>query len=257
MREKVIEVNHLKTAYGNRIIHDGISFEVYKGESFAILGGSGSGKSTLLSNMIMLNTPIEGEIKIFGENICGLDILERNKILNRCGVLFQFGALFSSLNVLENVGIMLEEYSNYPKDVIVEVSKMWLDRVGLDKRAFNLFPYELSGGMKKRVGLARAMVLNPEILFLDEPTSGLDPLSAGNFDDLILELKETNPFSVVIVTHDLDTIKDMVDRFILLKNGRIDFKGDLKSFAQEARKNGISKDNLFNSTRGERFWKDA
>lgn len=256
-KEKVIEVKNLVTAYGDSIIHNDISFEVYKGENFAILGGSGSGKSTLLSNMLMLNTPVSGEIKIFGENIFSLDVLERSRILNRCGVLFQFGALFSSLSVLENVGIMLEEYSNYPKNVIVEVSKMWLDRVGLNRKAFDLYPYELSGGMKKRVGLARAMILNPEILFLDEPTSGLDPLSAGKFDDLILELKETNPFSVVIVTHDLDTIKDIGDRFILLKDGKIDFKGDLKSFAKQARQKGISKDNLFNSTRGERFWKDA
>ncbi|RDU71600.1 ABC transporter ATP-binding protein [Helicobacter anseris] len=257
MKEKIIEVKNLVSAYGNTIIHKSISFEVFRGENFAILGGSGSGKSTLLSNMIMLNKPVSGEIKIFGEDICKLTLLERNRILNRCGVLFQFGALFSSLNVLENVGIMLEEYSNYPKSVITEISKMWLDRVGLDKRAFELYPYELSGGMKKRVGLARAMILNPEILFLDEPTSGLDPLSAGKFDDLILELKETNPFSVVIVTHDLDTIKDMVDRFILLRNGEIEFKGTLKEFSSYAKTNGISKDNLFNSTRGERFWKDA
>ncbi len=257
MREKVIEVKNLTTAYGDMIIHNSIDFEVYKGESFAILGGSGSGKSTLLANMIMLNQPISGEIKIFGQDICKLDLLDRSRILNRCGVLFQFGALFSSLSVLENVGIMLEEYSNYPKNVIKEVSKMWLDRVGLSRKAFNLYPYELSGGMKKRVGLARAMILNPEILFLDEPTSGLDPLSAGRFDDLILELKETNPFSVVIVTHDLDTIKDMVDRFILLKDGGIEFKGTLKEFSEQVARNGICKDNLFNSTRGERFWKDA
>lgn len=257
MKEKIIEVNHLVTAYGNTIIHDDISFNVYKNETFAILGGSGSGKSTLLSALIMLNQPRSGEIKIFNENIFKMNLLERSNLIKRCGVLFQFGALFSSLNVLENVSIMLEEYSNYPKKTITEISKMWLNRVGLSPKTYHLYPYELSGGMKKRVGLARAMVLNPEILFLDEPTSGLDPLSAGKFDELIAELKATNPFSVVIITHDLDTIKDIVDRFILLKESKINFEGTLNEFSQFVALNGIDKDNLFNSTRGERFWKDA
>ena len=217
----LIEVRHLTTAYEDNIIHDDISFDVRKNEVFGILGGSGSGKSTLLNNLIMLQTPKSGSIKIFGSDVGYLSLLERNAIAKRCGVLFQFGALFSNLTVLENVGLMLEEYSSYPKSVIVEISKMWLERVGLSKKAYNLHPYELSGGMKKRVGLARAMVLDPEILFLDEPTSGLDPLSAGKFDDLILEIKESNGFSVVLITHDLDTIHDIVDRFILLKGAKI------------------------------------
>ncbi len=253
----LIEVRHLVTAYGANIIHNDISFDVRKNEVFGILGGSGSGKSTLLNNLIMLQTPKSGSIKIFGSDVGRLSLLERNAIAKRCGVLFQFGALFSNLTVLENVGLMLEEYSCYPKSVITEISKMWLERVGLSKKAYNLHPYELSGGMKKRVGLARAMVLDPEILFLDEPTSGLDPLSAGKFDDLILEIKESNGFSVVLITHDLDTIHDIVDRFILLKGAKIEFQGSLKEFSAHSNKKGIDRDNLFNCTRGERFWKDA
>ncbi|MCE3037056.1 ATP-binding cassette domain-containing protein [Helicobacter sp. faydin-H20] len=257
MKKAVIEVNNLTTAYGDTIIHDNISFKIYEYETFAILGGSGSGKSTLLSALIMLNEPKSGEIKIFDQNIHQMNLLERTRLIQRCGVLFQFGALFSSLSVLENVGVMLEEYSNYPPKIITEISKMWLDRVGLGPKAYNLYPYELSGGMKKRVGLARAMVLNPEILFLDEPTSGLDPLSAERFDNLIAELKDSNPFSVVIITHDLDTIKNITDRFILLKEGKIGFEGNLQEFSYFARTNKLDKDNLFNSIRGEKFWKDA
>lgn len=255
--KNLIEVRHLVTAYGDYIVHDNISFDVKKNEVFGILGGSGSGKSTLLNNLIMLKTPKSGSIKIFNQDIMTLSRVERDSIAKRCGVLFQFGALFSNLTVLENVGLMLEEYSSYPKSVITEISKMWLDRVGLSKQAYHLYPYELSGGMKKRVGLARAMVLDPKILFLDEPTSGLDPLSAGKFDDLILEIKESNGFSVVLITHDLDTIHDIVDRFILLKGTKIEFNGNLKEFASHYNTTGFDKDNLFNCTRGERFWKDA
>lgn len=253
----IIQVKNLHNAYGNEIIHDGISFDVKSGEIFAILGGSGSGKSTLLRSMILLNRPSAGEINLFGYDIWNLQDKDRYKVLNRCGVLFQFGALYSSLNVLENVGIMLEEHSAYPQESIEEISKMWLDMAGLDKKTYYLYPYELSGGMKKRVGLARAMALGPEILFLDEPTSGLDPASAGKFDSLIMELKETLHLTIVMITHDLDSIKDVVDRFILLKDRHIDFEGNLDEFILEARQRGLPKDNLFNSKRGEKFWKDT
>ena len=253
----IIKVDHLTTAYGSKIIHQDISFEVKEGEIFGILGGSGSGKSTLLNNLIMLQKPKSGRIEIFGQDIMQLNLEQKKLLSKQCGILFQFGALFSSLTVLENVGILLEEYSHYPKNIIEEISKIWLDRVGLDKKVYYLYPYELSGGMKKRVALARAMVLSPKILFLDEPTSGLDPLSAEKFDNLIAELKETNHFSVVLITHDLDTIKNITDRFILLKDHKIDFDGNLKEFARLTKEVGISKDNLFNCSRGEKFWKDA
>ncbi|AFI05990.1 ABC transporter ATP-binding protein [Helicobacter cetorum] len=256
MSEILIEVKNIHNAFGSTIIHRGVSFNVYKGEVVAILGGSGSGKSTLLRSMILLNRPIKGEVLLFGEDIWKLKDEEQRKIFNRCGICFQFGALYSSLTVLENVGIMLEKYSPYSKNIIEEISKMWIEKVGLPTRAYHLYPYELSGGMKKRVGLARAMATNPEILFLDEPTSGLDPYSAGKFDELIMMLKESLQLTVVMITHDLDTVHDCVDRFIMLKDGLLEFNGNLEEFVKKAQSEGLDEGNLFNSTRGEKFWKD-
>lgn len=251
----IVKVKNLCNTYGDRIIHSKINFEVYPGEIFGILGSSGSGKSTLLASMLFLHRPKSGEIEMFGENIWKLCEHDLRKMLNRCGVLFQFGALYSSLSVLENVGIGLEEYSLYSKKSITEVSKMWLEMVGLDCKTWKLYPHELSGGMKKRVGLARAMALNPEILFLDEPTSGLDPLSAGKFDELILKLREMIGLTIIMITHDLDSIQDSADRFILLKNSQIGFEGNLKSFIHKIKQEGLHEDDLFSSKRGERFWK--
>ncbi|WP_414735905.1 ABC transporter ATP-binding protein [Helicobacter heilmannii] len=255
MSNSLISVENIHTAYGDRIIHRGVSFSVDKGEVMAILGGSGSGKSTLLRSMILLNKPIKGTIKLFDTDIWKLKERERNKIFQRIGVLFQFGALYSSLTVLENVGAMLEEYSYYPQHNIIEIAKMWLERVGLNKSTYYLYPYELSGGMKKRVGLARAMATNPDILFLDEPTSGLDPYSADKFDDLIHSLKESLQLTVVMITHDLDSVKNTVDRFIMLKDGLIDFDGTLQDFVLHTHEHPLEEGNLFNSTRGEKFWK--
>ncbi|WP_104747466.1 ABC transporter ATP-binding protein [Helicobacter cetorum] len=253
--EILIEVKNIHNAFGSTIIHRGVSFNVHKGEVMAILGGSGSGKSTLLRSMILLNRPVKGEVLLFGEDIWKLKDEEQLRIFNRCGICFQFGALYSSLTVLENVGIMLEKYSSYSKKIIEEISKMWIEKVGLPTRAYHLYPYELSGGMKKRVGLARAMATNPEILFLDEPTSGLDPYSAGKFDELIMTLRESLQLTVVMITHDLDTVHDCVDRFIMLKDGLLEFNGDLEAFVKKAQTQGLDEGNLFNSTRGEKFWK--
>lgn len=228
----VIEVRDLITAYGDTVIHDGISFCVRTGEIFGILGSSGSGKSTLISTLFMLKKPNSGTIKILGHDISKISSKTREQILNRCGILFQFGALFNSLTVLENVGIMLEEYSHLPKNVIREICEIWLLRVGLEARSFSLYPHEISGGMRKRVALARALVLNPTIMFLDEPTSGLDPESSANFDKLMLDLKTVYDFSVVIITHDFKTIENMADRFIMLKRGKIVFDGDFALYNQ-------------------------
>lgn len=249
----IIQVRDLCTAYGDTLIHDNISFDIYQGEIFGILGGSGSGKSTLLRTMILLNRPKSGSVKIFGKDIWQLQ--DRHDLLTRCGVLFQFGALFSSLNVLENVGVLLEEYSNYPKSSITEVAKYLIERVGLTPSAYELYPHELSGGMKKRVGLARALALNPEVLFLDEPSSGLDPASAQKLDELICELQADMNMTIVMITHDLDSIRDATNRFLMLKNGKIEFLGNLKELKEQI--SNLSNDNLFFSKRGERLWKDA
>lgn len=247
----IISVNHLTTAYQGRIIHDNISFQVQKGEIFGILGGSGSGKSTLLRTLLMLNPIKDGEVRIFGEDIKKLSLHKQEILLRRCGVLFQFGALFSSMSVLENVGIMLQEYSSYPKRIIEENSKMWLSLVGLSQEVCSLYPYELSGGMKKRVALARALSLSPEILFLDEPTSGLDPASSEKFDELILKLREILGVTIVMVTHDLDSVRDCMDHFIVLENQKIVFDGNLSEMVHSQ-----NVGELFLSKRGKRVWKE-
>lgn len=249
----VIEVNNLYTQYGKTIIHNGISFSVKNGEIFGILGGSGSGKSTLLKNMLFLEKPKSGTIKFFGKDIWALREDKRDIILDRCGIMFQFGALFSSMNVLDNVGFLLTQKSQYTKSHIDNISKMWIDLVGLDSSVYEKFPYELSGGMKKRVALARALALSPDILFLDEPTSGLDVQSSERFDLLILKLRKTLNISIVMVTHDLDSIKDIVDRFILLQDKKIVFDGDLDSLRQ-IHNDGKFIAQIFSGKRGSRFW---
>jgi len=222
---EIIKVKNITTKFGQNVVHDNISFSVKEGEIFGILGGSGAGKTTLLREMIMLQKFQGGEIEIFGKNISKASNNEIQKIQERWGILFQFGALFSSLSVLENIELPLREYTTLPHFLIKSLAFSKLDMVGLPKNAANLYPSELSGGMKKRAGLARALALDPELLFLDEPTSGLDPSSARAFDDMIRELREILGFSVVVVTHDLDTIKSVLDRFILLHNKKIYFDG--------------------------------
>lgn len=249
----IISVRNLYTQYGDVIIHNGISFNVKKGEIFGILGGSGSGKSTLLRNMLFLSRPKSGVIEFFGHNIWALPESKRDRILNRCGVMFQFGALFSSMNVLDNIAFLLTQKTAYDKQTIYDISKMWLDMVGLSLDVALKYPYELSGGMKKRVALARALVLNPDILFLDEPTSGLDLQSSERFDRLIITLKEVLKITIVMVTHDLDSIKDSVDRLILLEDKSIIFEGTLQEL-YTLQCAGSTKAKIFSGKRGRRFW---
>lgn len=250
----LIEVRDLSTHYEGRLIHDRISLDVNEGEIYGILGGSGSGKSTLMRTMILLKIPSGGTIKIEGTDIWKLSPEESAKMRLNWGILFQFGALFSSLNVLENVSLLLKEYSHYPPDVIESIAMMWIHRVGLPSHAARLYPGELSGGMKKRAALARALVLSPNILFLDEPTSGLDPRSAERFDRLILELRDTLGITVVMVTHDLDTIMDAMDRFVILHKQKVLMEGTL----QELQSRDLPELREFYSTnRGGKLWKTA
>ncbi len=254
MNGDIIEVSGLSTHYGNTLIHDNIFFNVKRGEIFSILGGSGSGKTTLLHTLIFLHRPTNGEIKILDTDIWKLKDSKQYTIMQKIGVVFQFGALFSSLSVLENVTSLLEEYSHFPSHLYPEIAKFWLNNVGLDLSVCNKSVNELSGGMKKRVALARALCTEPEILFLDEPTSGLDPASACKFDDLIASLKEKFGVTIVMITHDLDSIKDVTDRFILLNEKKICFSGTLNEFAKEAN-NGLHNGSLFHSSRGYKYWK--
>ena len=221
----MIKVDNLYTSFGTKKVHNDISLEIKKGEIFGILGGSGSGKTVLLRQMIMLDEIQRGSIEVFGHDIKKLKTKQRDHIKRNWGVLFQFGALFSSVNVIDNIGIMLKENTKLPKDLINDIAYTKLKMVGLSSDVGKLYPEELSGGMKKRVAIARSLALDPQILFLDEPTSGLDPVSAKGFDNLILELRDMLDLTVVVITHELNTIKSVLDRFSIIYDSKLIMTG--------------------------------
>lgn len=224
----MVKVKNISTKFGDNVIHDNISLSIKKGEIYGVLGGSGSGKSTLLRQMVMLQPIQDGDIEVLGKSIKRISISEQFKLVQKWGMLFQFGALFSSLNVLENISIMLKEYTNLPKDLIDDIAFTKLKMVGLDSKVAYQMPSELSGGMKKRVALARSLVLDPKLLFLDEPTSGLDPASAKSFDKLIVDLRDMLDLTVVVITHDIDTIKTVLDRFSIIHEKKILLSGSFE-----------------------------
>ena len=219
--EPVVEVVEVCTRFGRNLVHDGISLRIDRGEVFAIVGGSGSGKSTLLREMAMLQRPTSGRVRLLGQEITGASEREYAGLRRRIGVLFQNGALFSGLTVLENVALPLREHTRLSRGMIDEIAAMKLALVGLGPEASILHPSQLSGGMRKRAALARAIVMDPEVLFLDEPTSGLDPRSADGFDELIMELKAALSPTIIIVTHDMDSLWRVADRVALLGRGRL------------------------------------
>lgn len=219
--ENVIEVKDVKIKLAGTMVHDGIDFAVKKGEIFAIVGRSGTGKSVLLREILMLQPPTSGSIKVFGKEVTTAAPSELAKIQRRWGVLFQQGALFSSLTTLENVAFPLKEYTQLSEEIIKELAMLRILTVGLSEDSGLKYPNELSGGMQKRAALARACVLEPELLFLDEPSTGLDPDSAAALDDLILNLQSTLGLTIVMVTHDLDSLWKVSDRVAFLGDGRI------------------------------------
>lgn len=224
----MIVCKDIVTTYDGKVIHEGANFHIKSGEIYGLLGGSGSGKTTLLKTMIFLKEPTSGSVKINGVDIWRATQEEQQNIKLQMGVMFQFGALFSNMSVLDNIGIMLREYSEFDPNDIDEIAKMWLIKVGLKPNAMTLYPSELSGGMKKRVALARALALSPKVLFLDEPNSGLDPISARAMDRLICDIRDSLGITVVMVTHDIDSIFNILDRFLIVDNKKIVFEGDLK-----------------------------
>lgn len=224
----IIEGSHIVTKFDENIVHNDISFHINKGEIFGMLGGSGSGKTTLLREIILLQEYASGTLSVLGKDLKDLSDKEEMRLRSKWGVLFQFGALFSSLNVLDNISLSLQEYTKLSAKSIKQAALMKLKMVGLPLQAAYKFPSELSGGMKKRAGLARALIQDPKLLFLDEPTSGLDPKSARAFDELIVALRDTLGISVIMVTHDKDTISTVLDRFIILGNKKIQFEGGMK-----------------------------
>lgn len=221
-KSPVIQVTGLRNCFGEQIVHEGLDLEVRRGEIFGVVGGSGTGKSVLMRSIIGLQMPDEGEITVFGEPMIGRDEEEAKHVRRRWGVLFQGSALFSTLTVAENIQVPIKEY--YPgigQDLLDEIAAYKISMAGLAVDAGAKFPAELSGGMKKRAGIARALSLDPELLFLDEPTSGLDPIGAAAFDQLILELRDALGLTVFLITHDLDTLYAICDRIAVLADRKV------------------------------------
>lgn len=232
MTETVIQVRGLKTQFGDHVVHDGVDLDVYRGETIGVIGPSGCGKSVLLSEIVGLLKPKAGEVRVFGENLSALEDKDRQAIERRWAVMFQDGALFSNLTVRENVMAPMREHTDFSHELMTQLADLKIRLAGLPPEAAPKRPSELSGGMRKRAALARALALDPELIFLDEPTAGLDPITAGRFDSLIEELSRLLGLTVFLVTHDLDTLKAMCDRIAVLGDKRVKYIGPLKEVAQ-------------------------
>ena len=217
-RQPIIQVKDLVARYGEETILEGVSFEVYEGEIFVILGGSGCGKSTLLKHLIGLIRPYSGQVLIDGEDITHADSQGYHRLLRKIGILYQSGALFGSMTLAENVALPIMEYTDLSSDLVSALVRMKLNLVQLEGYE-DYLPSEISGGMKKRAGLARAMALNPKILFFDEPSAGLDPVTSAGLDRLILHLNKSLGTTMVIVTHELQSILTVAQRVIMLDKG--------------------------------------
>ncbi|MBY0582508.1 MAG: ABC transporter ATP-binding protein [Sphingomonas sp.] len=218
----VIRVRGLRNSFGDQVVHDDLNLDVRRGEIIGVVGGSGTGKSVLMRSIIGLQTPDEGDVTVFGESTIGREETDALDIRKRWGVLFQGGALFSTLTVAENTQVPLREfYPHMDKKLLDEIASYKVVMTGLPANAGPKFPAELSGGMRKRAGLARALALDPELLFLDEPTAGLDPIGAAAFDELTMSLQRTMGLTVFLITHDLDSLYAICDRVAVLADQRV------------------------------------
>lgn len=221
MNQSVIQIQGLKNYLGGQWVHKNVDLDIKQGEIFAIIGGSGSGKTTILRSILMLLQPTAGTIRVFDQDIATLDELGANGIRRRWGMLFQHSALFSSMSVLENIMFPMQELTKLDKSFMQALAMLKLALVGLPQEAAGKYPSELSGGMQRRAAAARAIAMDPELLFLDEPTSGLDPLSAKQFDHLILFLREALNLTIVIVSHDIESLLRTTDRVAFIGNGEV------------------------------------
>jgi phospholipid/cholesterol/gamma-HCH transport system ATP-binding protein len=228
----VIEIRNLSTRFGDHVVHAGLDLEVRRAEIFALVGGSGSGKSTLLREMILLHRPDAGTIRVLGTDVQSLDEQGALALRQRLGVMFQHGGLFGSLNVRENIGLPLREHTCLDDALIDELAAWKLELAGLAPETGLQYPPELSGGMLKRASLARALALDPELLFLDEPTAGLDPTSAGGVDELVKKLRDLFGLTIVMITHDLDLLWQVADRVAVLGEGKVQGTGSMSELAQ-------------------------
>lgn len=231
--ELVIDMQGIVTRFGSHVVHQNIDLQVHRGEIFAVIGGSGSGKSTLLREMILLHTPNEGRVQVLGTNLAQITAAAALALRQRFGVLFQQGGLFGSLTVLENIGLPLREHRRLSDAEVDAIATSKLLAVGLQAEVGHQLPSEISGGMLKRAALARALALDPELLFLDEPTAGLDPHSAAGLDALLLKLRAELGLSVVMITHDLDLLWQVADRVAVLADGAVRAVGSMEALAQK------------------------
>ncbi|MBU1329944.1 MAG: ATP-binding cassette domain-containing protein [Gammaproteobacteria bacterium] len=219
--EAIIEVRDLGNRFGAQVVHEHLNLDLYRGEVLGVVGGSGTGKSVLLRSIVGLREPSAGSITVFGEDLLSLSGERRSLLERRFGVLYQRGALFSSLTVLENIALPLIEHAKLSREAAERLARVKVALVGLPSNAGDKYPTELSGGMVKRAALARALALEPDILFLDEPTAGLDPIGAAAFDQLIGTLRDALGLSVFLVTHDLDTLYSLCDRVAVLARKQV------------------------------------
>jgi phospholipid/cholesterol/gamma-HCH transport system ATP-binding protein len=227
-----IEISRLSTRFGDHVVHAGLDLEVRRAEVLALVGGSGSGKSTLLREMILLHRPDSGSIRVLGVDLENLGDDDALALRQRWGVMFQQGGLFSSLTVSENVGLALREHTELEDGLIDEIAASKLVLTGLAPAVGAQYPSELSGGMMKRAALARALALDPELLFLDEPTAGLDPVSAGGVDELVRKLRDLFGLTIVMITHDLDLLWQVADRVAVLAEGKVQGIGSMAELAR-------------------------
>lgn len=231
-RETVVELSKVCTRFGNHVVHSNIDLQVRRSEIFALIGGSGSGKSTLLREMILLQRPDSGAIRVLGVDLADLGDADALGLRLRWGVMFQHGGLFGSLTVTENVGLPLREHTALPDPLIDEIAAWKLAMTGLKPEVGAQYPSELSGGMMKRASLARALALDPELLFLDEPTAGLDPESAGEVDQLVRRLRDLFGLTIVMITHDLDLLWQLADRVAVLADGKVQGIGSMAELSR-------------------------
>ena len=230
--EAVIEITKVSTRFGDHVVHSELDLEVRRAEIFALIGGSGSGKSTLLREMILLKRPDSGSIRVLGVDLQNLEDDEALALRQRWGVMFQHGGLFGSLTVKANIGLPLREHTGLESNLIDEIATSKLAIAGLKPEVGAQYPSELSGGMMKRASLARALALDPELLFLDEPTAGLDPESAGGVDELVRRLRDLFGLTVVMITHDLDLLWQVADRVAVLGDGKVQGIGSMSELSR-------------------------